>query len=333
MTKAGPETFPVDVVITWVDGDDPAHQLKRAEFLDNGETAAPLPIAAGKDSTRFKDNGELRYCLASLDKFAPWVRNIFLITDGQTPDFLTPELARKYRVRVIDHTEILSSYEWALPTFNSRSIETAMWRIPGLAEHFIYLNDDFLLTNKTHPEDFFREDKVVLRGTWRPLREHGRTLIQLNIAANYLAKKVLGRTRTMNLLAQMRAAKLAGFKKSYFRSPHVPHPVRKSTLAGYFAHHPDVFEANIKFRFRDMSQFLAVHLADHLEISRERAILENTTSVAQISGEHQSGRSIRKTLDQLTGGQIDFLCLGSLERVMESDRKLIDCAIEKHLDL
>lgn len=40
---------------------------------------------------RFADNDELRYSLRSLERFAPWIRNVFLVTNGQIPRWLNVE--------------------------------------------------------------------------------------------------------------------------------------------------------------------------------------------------------------------------------------------------
>ena len=60
---------------------------------------------------------------------------------------------RPPRVNVVDHGEILPAD--ALPTFNSHAIETALHRIPGLAEHLLYFNDDFFLGRPIRPEALF----------------------------------------------------------------------------------------------------------------------------------------------------------------------------------
>ena len=41
-----------------------------------------------------------------------------------------------------------------LPTLSSAAIETNLHRIPGLSEHFLYMNDDFFLGKPILPEDF-----------------------------------------------------------------------------------------------------------------------------------------------------------------------------------
>ncbi len=138
--------FPVDVVYTWVDGADPVWM--EARDLRLGDAAQPhAPEAAG--DARYRARDELRYSMRSVHLFAPWVRTIHLVTDGQRPEWLADDP----RVHVVDHREILPGD--VLPTFNSHAIETGLHRVPGLAEHFIYLNDDVLLGRPLPPTAFF----------------------------------------------------------------------------------------------------------------------------------------------------------------------------------
>jgi hypothetical protein len=254
----------IDAVITWVDGNDEIHQKKRLKTLEITAKGEKNDLPTGRDNTRFINNGELEYCIASIRKFAPWIHNIHLVTDNQVPDFLAPEVQKKERINIVDHTVIFESYEWVLPTFNSRTIETALWRIPGLAPRFIYFNDDFIITKKVMPEDFFAGDKVILRGRWSTMSHYGRIRMKLNNVVSIFAKKVFGITRSMHLLLQIRSAKLAGFNRHYYRAPHVPHPIRTDTLKDFFKENPSLFEANIKYRFRNMDQFSSINLANHL---------------------------------------------------------------------
>ena len=116
--------------------------------------------------SRYEQINEINFCIDSLIKFAPFLRKIFLITDQQIPKFLNGDVHAYKKVILIDHKEIFKDYHEYLPTFNSLSIETCMHRIPELAEHFIYLNDDFFLINPTRQEDFFRGGHPILRGKW-----------------------------------------------------------------------------------------------------------------------------------------------------------------------
>ncbi len=141
----------VDVVYTWVDGGDPSWAERQQQRL--ADWAGQSGAAASRASSgraRFESRDELRYSLRSLHLFAPWVRRVHIVTDRQVPPWLDAEHPQ---IHVVDHSEILPAD--ALPTFNSHSIETALHRIPGLAEHFVYFNDDMLLGRPLGPERFF----------------------------------------------------------------------------------------------------------------------------------------------------------------------------------
>lgn len=142
-------TGPVDVVYTWVDGSDPDWARARDaawSSIHPGE----LNEFAGNDE-RFRHHDELRYSLRSVDYFAPWVNHIYLVTAGQVPHWLD---TTHPRITVVDHREIFTDTA-ALPTFNSHAIEAQLHRIPGLSEHFLYLNDDVFLGRPVAPNVFF----------------------------------------------------------------------------------------------------------------------------------------------------------------------------------
>ncbi|GAA3488959.1 stealth family protein [Streptomyces cremeus] len=137
--------FPVDVVYTWVDGSDPAWLERRASVSGSSyhEEAA--------NAARYADHEELRYSLRSLEMYAPWVRTIHLVTDDQVPAWLDTS---QPGLKVISHREIFSDPS-VLPTFNSHAIESQLHHIDGLAEHFLYFNDDVFLGAEASPTDFF----------------------------------------------------------------------------------------------------------------------------------------------------------------------------------
>ena len=141
--------FPVDVVYTWVDGSDAAWDDARRGASGRGRLAQRRPASrvAARDSST---DGELRYSLRSIHLFAPWVRRIHLVTAGQVPEWLD---VGHPMINLVDHRDILPAD--ALPTFNSHAIEAALHRIDGLAEHFVYFNDDFLLGRPIRPEALF----------------------------------------------------------------------------------------------------------------------------------------------------------------------------------
>ncbi|KAK7070841.1 hypothetical protein SK128_002684 [Halocaridina rubra] len=103
------------------------------------------------DANRFEDNEELRYSLRSLEKYAPWVRRIYLVTSGQIPYWINLDHPK---LMIVTHEEIFQNKSH-LPTYSSPAIESHIHRIHGLSENFLYLNDDVMLGSEVWPEDFY----------------------------------------------------------------------------------------------------------------------------------------------------------------------------------
>lgn len=127
------------MVYTWVNGSDP-------EFIKSIQKFTP-----DYDQARFDDKNELKYSLRSLEAFAPWVRHVYIVTNGQIPYWLNMACER---VTVISHAQIAPE-NTLLPTFSSSTIETFIHRIPSLSKKFLYLNDDIFLGAPLYPEDLF----------------------------------------------------------------------------------------------------------------------------------------------------------------------------------
>ena len=106
-------------------------------------------------SNRFADNSELKYSLRSIDAFAPWVRKIFIVTNGQIPSWLNLDHPR---IELVAHEEIFANKSH-LPTFSSPAIESNIHRIPGLSKKFIYMNDDVFFGKEVWPDDFYTHSK------------------------------------------------------------------------------------------------------------------------------------------------------------------------------
>lgn len=148
----------IDFVISWVDANDPKWQRKRAAALGQ-------PRSDDSDENigdeRFRDYGTLKFVLRSIQKYAPWVHHIFLVTDDQRPSWLREALTDQTdfgaKLSIVDHTGIIDPQY--LPCFNSNTIEFNMMNIPGLSERFVIFNDDTLINKPVTPEDFFDGDK------------------------------------------------------------------------------------------------------------------------------------------------------------------------------
>ena len=137
----------IDFIVTWVDMNDPAWQKEFSKYSDRKENEKN-----GVSEARFRDYGFLKFWFRGVEKFAPWVRKIHFVTSGQKPDWLDTS---NPKINLVSHSDFVP--QKFLPTFNSVVIERYMYRIPGLADHFVYFNDDFYIINSISPERFFRD--------------------------------------------------------------------------------------------------------------------------------------------------------------------------------
>ena len=141
--------IPIDYVITYVDGSD---KVWRKEY----EKASGKKLNA-EASERFRSWDNLRYNLRAVEKNLPFIRKVWLVVSGpsQVPSWINPET-----VHVVYHKDIIPKK--FLPVFCSTAIEMFLGFIPGLAENFIYANDDTFVMRKCGSKDFFIDGKPVL---------------------------------------------------------------------------------------------------------------------------------------------------------------------------
>lgn len=113
------ESEPIDVVYTWVNGSDPQF-LKDLVYYSNKYERNEVDSS----KQRFDDKDELKYSLRSIEKYAPWVRHVYIITNGQIPHWLNLDYKK---VTLVTHDEIFED-KFNLPTFSSPAIEAHLHR-------------------------------------------------------------------------------------------------------------------------------------------------------------------------------------------------------------
>ncbi|XP_045214375.2 N-acetylglucosamine-1-phosphotransferase subunits alpha/beta-like [Mercenaria mercenaria] len=135
----------VDLVYTWVNGSDPNFNRQLHEYLAsiNRKNTDVMEL------NRFYDLGTIKYSLRSVEKYASWIRHIFVVTNGQFPSWLR---RNHPKLTFVTHEEIFANKSH-LPTFASPAIESNLHRIAGLSKRFIYMNDNILLTSKLELSD------------------------------------------------------------------------------------------------------------------------------------------------------------------------------------
>lgn len=293
----------IDAVITWVDGNDERHRQKRYRYC-------PQEVLKDSDKAgdeRYANIGEIYWCVASINRFAPWINRIFIVTDEQDPgleDFLNVNFPEGYiPFEIIDHKQIFNGYEDCLPTFNSISIETMTWRIPGLSTHYLEFNDDLMLTSPVSPDDFFTKDgKVICYGK--------RAILPFTRLTRLLKPKGTVTTKC----SHANAASVAGCRLWYLRLDHCQKALRRDFWEEYYRSNPEVLSENIRYRFRSVRQFTTQALQYIMLYRRGECVVKPVGKKMfffQPKGNH--AYFIRKMIE-LEAFKGKFLCLNSIEK-------------------
>lgn len=253
-------SYPIDIVVPWVDGSDPEWAAERAKYRPSAHS--------DNSSARFREWGIFQYWFRSIEKYAPWVRTVHLITWGHLPPWLN---TNHPKLHIVNHKDYIP--EDFLPTFSSHPIENNVHRIPGLAEHFILFNDDLYLSRPTTPEDFFVDgiptDTAILSNVTISDTVSFMPYVALNclgiLNENFSKRNTIkkdwkkwfspkyGKLMLYNLYF------FPGKNFPGFRNFHSCLPYRKSTFEELWEKYPAIMEATSKNRFRsreDVSHYL-----------------------------------------------------------------------------
>jgi Stealth protein CR2, conserved region 2/Stealth protein CR1, conserved region 1 len=295
--------YAIDAVVAWVDGADPKHRAKRKRYLaDPGGDAKPERMAISK--RRFSDNDEIRFCLRSIHNYAPWIRTIWLVTDNQVPAAIDRQRAERDNIRIVDHREIFRGYEQLLPTFNSYAIESMLWRIEGLADRFLYFNDDMMFVGPVEPTDFFsHEGKVNLRGRWSNWKEQPEKRNSFFGTTKLLGAEMLGYT-----------------PEHFFSSGHVIYPMLRPATEERFETFQSAFLANAAYRFRNRKQFWPISAHDHLLLKSDKARGVDPSDAAHFGKRYcltASPEALEARLEQLADGTMRMACINYLDLVVD----------------
>lgn len=151
-TNKSSVAFPIDLVFTWVDPYDDTWRRQLSETKAKmGPEAQSYHTSLREPERTSKDIGY--FAVLSALRHMPWLRKIWIVTQRpQTPSWLKD--VHDSRLQVIHHDEFFDA-DIHRPTFNSVVIESQIFNIPKLSEHFILTNDDCLALQPLQPTDFF----------------------------------------------------------------------------------------------------------------------------------------------------------------------------------
>lgn len=249
----------IDFVIPWVDDTDPAWLADRKHY-------AQLEGIKVYEAQRYRDWDIMRYWFRGVESFAPWVRTIHFVTYGHLPSWLNTDHPK---LNIVKHSDYIPE-QW-LPTFQVNPIEVNIHRIKGLAEHFVYLNDDTFFLKEVQPTDFFKNGlpcataslapSRMIKGDWFAAPLNNVAIINAHFA---LRPSVLGNASKwfspkVGKYALVTAAMLPYPAFYGFVEHHLPNSFLKSTFETVWEEEREILEETSSHRFRnraDVSQWL-----------------------------------------------------------------------------
>lgn len=301
----------IDAVISWVNGYDPVYQQKLQSFC----AQQGINHSVAVEPTRINQLNEIHYCLHALRRFAPWIRTIYIVTNQHIPPTVTALQGTAFgnKIKIIDQNDLLLECGVTSPVFNSLSIEWLIWRIKGLSNQFLYLNDDFFIIRDVTPEDFFRNQQIVLRGEWK-VQTNQKKLYQIKqrmLSWIGDAKLTINPHRSW----QEKSAQLMGWKKHFYLLHHAPFPLIKDTFEACLADDPELFSNNVRYPFRHPDQVSSIPLVVHRDIKQKRVIYDFNHKTIMVNGATHSLGKIKSRLNLAQrNNNVSFLCMQSIDQ-------------------
>ncbi|MGR0219744.1 stealth family protein [Agromyces sp. ZXT2-6] len=290
--------FEIDMVFSWVDGSDVEFLRERARRMQT------YVVGEGDDSeARYRQIDELKYALRSVYLFAPWVRRIFVCTDSRPPAWL----AKHPKVTIVRAEEMFADTS-VLPTYNSHAVESQLHRIPGIAEHFLYSNDDMFFGRPLSPDLFFSPGgitKFVEAGTRIGLGESDPSRSGFENAARVnrrLLHDRYGKVTTRHL-------------------EHCAAPLRRSVMAELEREFPEEFRRTAASRFRSATDISVTNsLYHYYALLTGRAVVQTDANVKYV--ETTLRRALPAMRRLLKRRDVDMFCLndGSFPEISVEER-------------
>ena len=255
----------------------------------------------GSDA-RYRQVDELKYALRSVQSFAPGC-GVSSSSRTAHPGWLTEH---PY-VTMVRSAEFFADPS-VLPTHNSHAVESQLHNIPGLAEHFLYSNDDMFFGRPGGSEHVLLAgggDQVHrVREPDRPGGQHAARSGFENAARvnRRLLQQRFGRTIARHL-------------------EHAPTPLRKAVLFELEREFPADFARTAASAFRSATDISVTNsLYHYYALLTGRAVVQTGARVSYIDTTVWSG--LAEMSELLASRSMDFFCLndGSFAEVTAAER-------------
>lgn len=304
----------IDFVVTWVDGNDVKWQEEKNKYDRKGNDEASSII-------RYRDWELTKYWFRAVEKYAPWVNNVFFITCGHLPNWLNLE---NPKLKFIKHTDFMP--QEVLPTFNSNAIELYINRIPNLEEKFVYFNDDQFITSPVKSCDFFQEGKpkdalvfnAVSVNKENNIIEHT-ILNNLELVAKYFEKKDIQTSKLYNIkygLSNIRNILLSPWK--YYTgilNQHVPISHLKSTFDEVWNLEEDELYKTTTHKFRTKEDY-SHWVFRYWNLVKGNFIPTNMKKCKYINLENEN----KEFVENVINGKYKMVCINDSDETIQFDK-------------
>lgn len=269
----------VEVVLFWVDENDPDFVLQKGNFKPPSRVYHDSPA-------RYRSWDLIKVSLASLLVNVGWVSRITLITANGAPENLADlqRLNHSVPIRIVNVRTILGAEH--LPTFNTYALDTCLVNIPDLAEYVLYVNDDMIFLKPTRRQDYLNDAHQVVLGPgpeaikWYRERTIKRILTRLQrrlmgpfdrlrYAMLGLAKDA-GRDVSLRIEERSKAIFEARIHGPYMSMEHFPFVLAKRDLQRIDDEFKKEIEATRSDRFRGPNCISAICMALSLAVNEGR---------------------------------------------------------------
>lgn len=306
MEKERLENQEIDLVYLWCDAGDELWAKKKACTMQKLQKSFDKDAS---DDCRFIQSDELKYSLRSVEKYAPWINKIFIVTDNQKPAWLD---INNPKIKIVDHKEILPAD--ALPCFNSTAIETGLPYIKDLSECFLFANDDTFFWDYVDKSDFFTGDlKPVCRLRQRIKNKKYKHLY------GYIVKKAYDMIKHRY-----------GINMPYFPHHNID-AYRKSYFLDCMAEFREEFEKTAHRQFREFDSVQRSIVTYYMAANN----LCEVKHVAKpwynpfFKSDSRYVKCLAKPLAELKTANCKLLCVNDCNRTTNKDRELMKKLLEE----
>ncbi|TWT14443.1 capsular biosynthesis protein [Streptococcus sp. sy010] len=238
----------IDIVVLWVDDKDLEWRQLRDVYTNT--------VSSEITERLYRDYGTFQYWFRMIEKNAPWVNQIYLITHGHLPPWLKQDHPK---LKIINHRDYIP--EMYLPTFNSNVIELNLHRIDSLSENFILFNDDTFVIKPIAPSDYFQGQLPKLSAVYNtivPFESFSRVIYNNVEVLNrhFKTKAALKKSwwKFFNIAYgkdMLRNICLLPWGLTGYVNYHLPSPLKKSTLTRLWELEYDVLHETSQHHVRD----------------------------------------------------------------------------------